>query len=132
MLHPDQVEGEITSFGRMSLWGPEQAVVVSSLTHTIHAYFPQLSSADSQQLVAESFRQADLRYGLETASAWASGFRVPWSHVEKDLERFNAVGGSVVELASSMRRARGPDRLTPARVELVVSSATRTMHVFIR
>ena len=123
MLHPDQVAGENASLSRMSLWGSDQAVVVSLLTNTIHAYFPQFSSADSQQLVSESFRQADLRYGLETASAWAAGFRVPWSHVEKDLERFNSVGGSVVELASSMRRERGSDRLTPARVELVVSSA---------
>ena len=123
MLHPDQVEGENASLGRMSLWGPDQAVVVSLLTSTIQVYFSQFSSADSQQLVSESFRQADLRYGLETTSAWAAGFRVPWSHVEKDLERFNSVGGSVVELASSMRRERGSDRLTPARVELVVSSA---------
>ena len=123
VLHPDQVEGEVTSFGEMSLWAPEQSAVISLLTHTIHVYFPQFSSADSQKLVSESFRQADLRYGLETASAWAAGFRVPWSHVERDLDRFNAVGGSVVELASSMRRERGPDRLTPARVELMVSRA---------
>ena len=74
----------------MSFWGPDQAAVVSSLTCTIHAYFPQLSSADSQQLVEESFRQADMWYGLETASAWAEGFRVPWSHAEKDIERFNS------------------------------------------
>ena len=67
-----------TAFGDLSFLGPEQSAVISSLTHTIHAYFPQLSSADSQQLVEESFRQADLRYGLETASAWAEEFRVPW------------------------------------------------------
>ena len=94
MLHPDQLVGEghlgSTVSRDMSFWGPDQSAVVSSLTRTIHAYFPQLSSTDSQQLVEESFRQADMRYGLETASAWAEGFRVPWSHVEKDIERFNS------------------------------------------
>ena len=125
MLHPDQLGGEghlgSTVSRDMSFWGPDQSTVVSSLTRTIHAYFPQLSSTDSQQLVEESFRQADTRYGLETASAWAEGFRVPWAHVEKDIERFNLAGGSVVKLASMMRQERGLDRLTTARVELMVS-----------
>lgn len=101
----------------MSFWGPPQETVVTQLTCTIQAYFPQLSTEDARQLVSESFHQSDLRYGLETAAAWAAGFRIPWSQVEQDIARFNTAGGSLVAVASRLRQERGGDRLTPERVE---------------
>lgn len=125
MLHPDQIRGETTdSVSRdkdMSFWGPNQTTVVTNLTHTIISYFPRLSTADAHQLVSDSFRQADLRYGLETAAAWANGFRIPWSQVEQDVHRFKAAGNSIVALATTLRQERSSDRLTPERVERMVS-----------
>lgn len=110
--------------GKSAGGSSERAIKVNAIVDLVTRLFRSekiISARSVSELVDEAYELGDSKFGVESAAAWAEGFRVPSHAVQEDLDLFLSHGGSIAATAADkLNRIKG-SRLSLDRIESCIS-----------